>query len=220
MAARDEILGNDKSAKLRKADISQKSDFLIEGKIIAKYIGQQSLYGSLPQHVFSVGGELRALLPDTGEIVATVALPGTENIESQLDSKEMAARDVIQKVLASAGRSDGTPPLFNKILAKWVTETDLGAIKRIEFTGISNDDLTKIQTSLKETDKISSVWLREFDAQGLSVLDVETRLDNAGIQQKLSDISGGRVAVDRATENLISCKMQQAPEKKKSWWPW
>ena len=39
MAKRDEILGNAQNAKLRSADISQKSDFLIEGKIVARYVG-------------------------------------------------------------------------------------------------------------------------------------------------------------------------------------
>jgi len=218
MAARDEILGNDKTAKLRQADISQKSDFLIEGKIVARYVGQQSMYGSLPQHVFSVGGELRAIRPETGEIVATVALPGTEKVESDLDSKEMAARDVIQKVLTSAGTN--TPPPFNKILARWVVEADLGAMKRIEFTGISSQDFEKIQGILKETEKVNAVWPREFDSQGMSVLDIETRLDNPTIQKILSDASGGRITVDRATDNMISCNFNVEAEKKKSWWPW
>jgi hypothetical protein len=204
MAARDAILGNDKNAKLRSAGISQKSDFLIEGNIVARYVGKQSFFGSLPQHVFSVGGELRAIRPETGEVVAVTALPGTENVESDLDSKEMAARDVIQKVLSTAGKNQGTPPLFNKILARWVTETDLGAMKRLEFSGISSDDFQKIQTDFADTEKISAVWPREFDSQGLSVLDVETRLDNMGLGQEITKATGGRVTLDRSTENLLA----------------
>jgi hypothetical protein len=204
MAARDAILGNDKNAKLRSAGISQKSDFLIEGNIVARYVGKQSFYGSLPQHVFSVGGELRAIRPETGEVVAVAALPGTENVESDLDSKEMAARDVIQKVLSTAGKNQGTPPLFNKILARWVTETDLGAMKRLEFSGISSDDFQKIQTDFADTEKISAVWPREFDSQGLSVIDVETRLDNIGLGQEITKATGGRVKLDRSTENLLA----------------
>jgi hypothetical protein len=204
MATRDAILGNDKNAKLRSAGISQKSDFLIEGNIVARYVGKQSFFGSLPQHVFSVGGELRAIRPETGEVVAVAALPGTENVESDLDSKEMAARDVIQKVLSTAGKNDGTPPLFNKILARWVTETDLGAMKRLEFTGISSEDFQKIQTDFADTEKISAVWPREFDSQGLSVIDVETRLDNMGLGQEITKATGGRVKLDRSTENLLA----------------
>jgi len=236
MAARDAILGNDKNAKLRSAGISQKSDFLIEGNIVARYVGRQSFYGSLPQHVFSVGGELRAIRPETGEVVAVAALPGTENVESELDSKEMAARDVIQKVLSTAGKNDGTPPLFNKILARWVTETDLGAIKRLEFSGINSDDFQKIQTDFADTEKISAVWPREFDSQGLSVLDVETRLDNIGLGQEITKATGGRMKLDRSTENLLAFNADgsksvpdsatgaaqgdaKPEEKKSSWWP-
>lgn len=218
MAARDEILGNDKTAKLRKADISQKADFLIEGKVVARYVGQQSSYGSLPQHVFSVGGELRAIRPETGEIVATAALPGTERVESDLESKEMAARDVIQKVLAGTGK---TSNIFNKILARWVTETDLGAIKRLEFTGISSEGWQKLQAAMKDTDKISAVWPREFDAQGISNLDIETRLDNPGIEAIVTKATEGHYATDRATDNLIAFKPgTPTDQKKKSWWQW
>jgi hypothetical protein len=228
MAARDAILGNDKNAKLRSAGISQKSDFLIEGNIVARYVGKQSFFGSLPQHVFSVGGELRAIRPETGEVVAVTALPGTENVESDLDSKEMAARDVIQKMLAKAG-TGGTPPLFNKIIAAWVTETDLGSKKRLEFTGISSDDFQKIQTDFVDTEKISAVWPREFDSQGISVLDVETRLDNIGLGQEITKATGGRMKLDRSTENLLAFNANGAgtaaqgdakpEEKKSSWWP-
>lgn len=221
MAKRDEILGNERNAKLRAADVSQKSDFLIEGKIVARYVGQQSIYGSLPQHVFSVGGELRAIRPETGEIVATAALPGTENVESELEVKEMAARDVIQKVLASTGKQGGVPPLFSKVIARWVAESDLGAIKRLEFTGIPNEEFQKIQTILKDTEKISSVWPREFDAQGISVIDIETRLDNSSIDQEVKDASGNKVSMDRATDNLLAFKYNSEPTKssKKGWWP-
>lgn len=228
MAARDAILGNDKNAKLRSAGISQKSDFLIEGNIVARYVGQQSFYGSLPQHVFSVGGELRAIRPETGEVVAVAALPGSESVESELESKEMAARDVIQKTLTKIG-DGGTPPLFNKILARWVTETDLGAMKRLEFTGISSDDFQKIQTDFADTEKVSAVWPREFDSQGISVLDVETRLDNIGLGQEVTKATGGRMKLDRSTENLLAFNSSgtgsaapaaqgDAPSSDKPWW--
>ena len=95
-------------------------------------------------------------------------------------------------------------PLFNKILARWVIETDLGAIKRLEFSGISSEDFQKIQTDFADTEKISAVWPREFDSQGISVLDVETRLDNMGLGQEVTKATSGRVKLDRSTENLLA----------------
>lgn len=202
-AARDEILGDQTDARIRRADITQKADFLIEGKIVARYVGQQSFFGSLPQHVFSVGGELRALRPETGEVVVAVALPGTEKIESDLESKELAARDIIQKVL-NKGRSKGElPPLMNRIFAQWVTECDMGGLKRIEFSRINNEDFRTIEMHLKEHDKIGAVWPREFDSKGISAMDVETRLDSAALGADVVKGSNGSVSLDRYTESLI-----------------
>lgn len=223
MAARDAILGNEKTAQLRSADISQKSDFLVEGRIVARYVGQQSFYGSLPQHVFSVGGELRAVRPETGEIVAVETLVGSENIESDLESKEMAARDVIQKALTRVGKGKGgAPPLFNKILARWITETDLGTMKRLEFVGIPMEEFQKVQTSLSDAEKVSALWTREFDSQGISVIDIETRLDNVAIGEEVIRILNGNAKLDRSTDNLISFKMVENSSEsntKKGWWP-
>ena len=206
-AARDEIVGSDRTAKLRRADVPQKCDFQIQGKVVAKYVGQQSFYGGLPQHVYAIGGEMRAIRPDTGEIVATCALPGTENVESDLESKEMAARDVIQKVLSKGGKAGELPPLFNKIVARWITETDLGAIKRIEFAEVSNEEFQKSAAFLGENDKISAVWVREFDSKGISVIDVETRLDGGALGQVISKGSGDKLLLDHFTGNLVSCRL-------------
>lgn len=222
-AARDEIVGNDRTAKLRRADVTQKCDFQIHGKVVAKYVGRQSFYGSLPQHVFAVGGELRAIRPDTGEIVVTCALPGTESIESELDSKEMAARDVIQRILSGGGRGGELPPLFNKIVARWITETDLGAIKRIEFAEVGNEEFQKAASFLSENEKISAVWVREFDSKGISVIDVETRLDGGSLGQVLANGSVNKLQLDHFTGNLISCRMTAStplPKKKSGFWSW
>jgi hypothetical protein len=102
------------------------------------------------------------------------------------------------------GDGEAPPTILNKILARWVTETDLGAMKRLEFSGISSDDFQKIQTDFADTEKISAVWPREFDSQGISVLDVETRLDNIGLGQEVTKATSGRSKLDRSTENLIA----------------
>ena len=221
-AKRDALLGDQMDSKIRESDISQKSDFAIEGKIVAKYVGQQSFYGSLPQHVYSVGGELRAIRPETGEVVAAVSLPGTENIESELESKQMAARDVIQKVLSKAPRKGDLPPLMSQIFARWVTECDLGALKRVEFSKLGNEQYQKISEQLKGHDKVAAVWQREFDSKGISTLDVESRLDAATLGSEIAKYSGDSLNIDRYTDNFVSfvaAPPKPATSKKKWWWP-
>ncbi|MDB2497347.1 hypothetical protein N9X25_09400 [Verrucomicrobiales bacterium] len=211
-AARDEIVGDQTDARLRKSDITQKADFLIEGKIVAQYLGQQSFFGSLPQHVFSVGGELRALRPETGEVVVAVALPGTEKIESDLSSKELAARDIIQKLLNKGMSKGELPPLMNRIVAQWVTECDLGSLKRLEFSRIGSEDFRAIEMRLKEHDKIGAVWPREFDSKGISSMDVETRMDSSALGSNVVNSSNGSVSIDRYTESLVVFESgQQGP---------
>jgi hypothetical protein len=77
-------------------------------------------------------------------------------------------------------------------------------MKRLEFFSISSEDFQKIQTDFADTEKISAVWPREFDSQGISVLDVETRLDNIGLGQEVTKATSGRTKLDRSTENLLA----------------
>jgi hypothetical protein len=119
--------------------------------------------------------------------------------------------------------------ILGKILARRVTETDLGAMKRLKFSGISAEDFQKLQTDFADTEKISAVWPREYDSQGLSVLDVETRLDNMGLGQEVTKATGGRMKLDRSTENLLAFNANgagtaapaaqgDAPAGDKPWW--
>ena len=214
MAARDEILGNERAARLRSAGVTQQSDFLIEGNVTVHSMGRQSAgpgdlqapYKSDPTHVFSVGGELKVLVPDTGELVVSVVLQGNESIESELVSAEMAARDVIQKVLSGA-REKGQSPLFSKLLARWVADNDLGSVKRLEFEAITSPQYQHLRGLLGVAEKVSAVWPRQFDAQGLSVIDVETRLDAGALGVLLGEMSRGQISVSRATQHLVSCRV-------------
>ncbi len=83
-------------------------------------------------------------------------------------------------------------------------KTTLGAMKRLEFTGISSEDYQKIQTDFADTERISAVWPREFDSQDISILDVETRLDNMGLGQEVTKATSGRAKLDRSTADFSS----------------
>jgi len=229
-AARDELLGDTNSAKFRQADISQKADFIIQGKITGRYAGQESIYGSAPQHDFEMGAELRAIRPDTGEIVASVIIPSTDKYDSDLQTKEMAAREIINKVLNGKGTAEapGAWAVFNKIFARWMTEIDCGTVKRLEFSDISSEDFQKVQSDLRNADKVSAVWQREFDSKAKSIVDIETRLTAAEVQPIITKSIGEKVELDRSTENYLqyrptttSVQTEKSSEKKgKGFFDW
>ncbi len=204
-ASRDEILGNTQSANFRKAGVSQKADFVIQGKITGRYAGQEALFGSLPQHCFEMGAELRAIRPDSGEVVASVLVPASNKYNSELQTKEMAAREILFKVLdgKKGGKEAGGGALFTKIFARWLVELDCGSLKRVELTKIGSADFQKLQIGLKANDKVGAVWEREFDSRAASLIDVETRLTGADLRARVQTILGDAVELDRATENYL-----------------
>jgi hypothetical protein len=200
-------------------------DFEITGDLTLRHTGRETLHGSPPQNVFTLQGTLRAIKTDTREILAIDTLSGPNKIPSPLPEPAEAHLDALQQALRPA-ESDGVPAILGKILARWVTETDLGAMKRLEFSGISAEDFQKLQTDFADTEKISAVWPREFDSQGLSVLDVETRLDNIGLGQEITKATAGRMKLNRSTENLLAfnasgtapANQGDAPADDKPWW--
>ncbi|MBM3887641.1 MAG: hypothetical protein FJ388_00800, partial [Verrucomicrobia bacterium] len=120
LAARDDLTGERRAAAWRRADLAQKSDFIIEAKVTGKYIGRQSFYGSLPVHRFTLAADLRAIRPDNGVVLAAVTIPGRDT-DSGLESADQAARDAMQKLLTGDPRAKhpGAMTLFRKILANW-----------------------------------------------------------------------------------------------------
>ena len=185
-------------------DPATRADFVIEGEVAMKYLGRETLHGRPPQHSFAATGIIRAVRGDTGEVIVVDNLSGKNSVGGTAFAKEDAAREALDLVARPNGNAEAPPTILNKILARWVTETDLGAMKRLEFTGISSEDFQKIQTDFADTEKISAVWPREFDSQGISVLDVETRLDNIGLGQEVTKATSGRAKLDRSTENLLA----------------
>jgi hypothetical protein len=205
-------------------------DFEITGDLTLRHTGRETLHGSPPQNVFTLQGALRAIKLDTGEVLAIAPFEASRKIPSPLPELPEARQDALERALRPP-ETDGVPSILGKILARWVTETDLGAIKRLEFSGINSDDFQKIQTDFADTEKVSAVWPREFDSQGLSVLDVETRLDNIGLGQEITKATAGRMKLDRSTENLLAFNASgtgsaapaagaqgDAPAGDKPWW--
>ena len=139
---------------------------------------------------------------DTGEVVALDTLANLREIGSPVLEVPDAAPDAMERALRPE-ESDRIPSILGKIIARWVAETDLGMIKRIQISGITSENFRDISAGLAETEKISAVWPRDFDAQGISVIDVETRLDSIALAQEVTKASGNRLAIDRSTENFL-----------------
>jgi hypothetical protein len=178
-------------------------DFQILGDLSLRSTGRQTLNGSAPQNMFAARGALRAIRADTGDIVVSDSLASLREIGSPLLEIPDAENDALERALRHE-QTDGVPSILGKIIARWVTETDLGSVKRLEFSGITADDFQKIRSHLSEANKISAVWSREYDSRGISVLDVETRLDNMGLGQEITKATGGRTKLNRSTENLLA----------------
>jgi hypothetical protein len=178
-------------------------DFQILGEISLRHNGRQTLNARPPENVFACRGLLRAVRTDTGEVVALDTLSELRNIGSPVLEIPDAANDALERAFRP-NDNDGVPPILGKVIARWVAETDLGATKRIQLSGITSEEFQSLSAALAEREKISAVWPREFDSQGISVLDVETRLDNMGLGQEITKATGGRVKLDRSTENLLA----------------
>ena len=185
-------------------DPASRADFVIEGEVAMKYLGRETLHGRPPQHSFAATGTIRAVRGDTGEVIAVDNLSGKNSVGGTAFAKQDAAREALDLVARPNGDGKAPPTILNKILARWVTETDLGAMKRLEFSSISTEDFQKIQTHLADIEKISAVWPREFDSQGISVLDVETRLDNTSLAQEVTKATNSRTKLNRSSENSLS----------------
>ncbi|MCX7826844.1 MAG: hypothetical protein N2689_14995 [Verrucomicrobiae bacterium] len=212
LARRDDLTGERQTAAWRRADLAQKADFIVEAKVAGRYAGRQSLYGALPVHRFSLSADLRAIRPDTGAVLASVPMAGRD-IASPLESPEQAARDAVRQLLDGdpRSRSEGAIMLFRRIITNWMTELDLGTMMRLEFAHISDAEFGAVGKTLAATPKITSVRPREFDSRGISTMDVESRLDAAGLKDLVLKALGNAFVLDRLTENYLQFVRAKPP---------
>jgi len=189
-----------RSLNLPVAQRAEDSDILIEGEVALKPLGRETLHGSGPKHVFAPRGSLRAVRPDTGELVTVQNFSGSDRASSSLPGEQEAAGEALEEALRGGGEM---PVILAKTLSAWVVETDLGALKRLEFLEIGRPEFEKIVSALSQADKVSAVWPREFDASGKSTIDVETRLDNAGLAQKVAKASDHNQELGRSSGQVL-----------------
>jgi hypothetical protein len=184
------------------SDGQNTADYFVEAQITANLERIETIGANPTARVFSIACELRALDPETKTLVAVASFGSDRVHKSILPSDDAAQRDAIKKLL-TAPAPDGGMRFFEKLLARWVSELDLGSVKRLEFSGITSEDFEKIQTTLTDTDKVGAVWPREFNANGKSVIDVETRLDNMALGKEVSKASVSHLSIVNMAKNRM-----------------
>lgn len=207
MSKRAALLGRDNEAAFRRDGIMDTCDYIIEGSVIGEHLGDQSLYGSLPKQHFSLAVNLKVIDAATGNVVVVENPPARDLLIGGADSVDVAAREAVRSVLdgqANDKKTDAGWKLFRRLFAHWTAELDLGSTVRLDFTQASLDTANKLRDSLSKEPQIGAVWIRSVDAAGISVFDVESRLDTTTLASKVEQVMGGAFHLDRSGARYLS----------------
>lgn len=210
-ALRAELLGDDFESKVKKAGIQSTSDFKILAKVKGQVGQMKEPFPDVKVRDVALGVDLQAVWTDTGEVAATVSLPTTYHKgESQMnlpfDMPQQLVRHYLEASLTGtepAFKENNGYNLFRRIIAKWITELDLGAKIQIELKQIDKDNLDKLMAALEKTPSISYVWRREFDRRLYSVIEIETRLTAEQVEDAVLKNLNGKYVTETATKRRL-----------------
>jgi hypothetical protein len=190
-----------------------KFDFVIRGKVEGKY----QVFNNDADNPFSISATFDAICPETNEIIASVNLTPNGTHKTKIESPQLAAKSVLEKCLNGSGQDgdEGALILFRRIFARWAADLDLGRKVRLEITNIDNKTLRPFLEKLSSTDKIHAVNKREYNANGKTIIDLETRLNADELSKCLTSELNNEFLVDYETENLVSLVKDQTPRWKK-----
>ena len=197
---RDKLLGRNRSSSYREAGIRDNYDFVIDAEISGACNGKSEVYGIATRR-FSLGADLGAAYPN-GNAIAQVTIPGREIDIARVSDENQAARSALQKVLGDeSGRNFRA--LLMRVLASWVAEFDSGAKITVEFPEISRDLFDEVVRGLREAKGVNSVYVREFDDQLKSVIEVESNLKAYDLAGMISSLAGNRLKTEHTTSDYI-----------------
>ncbi|MDD5597163.1 MAG: hypothetical protein PHV82_04420 [Victivallaceae bacterium] len=197
---RDMLLEKGDSAAYRMSGVRENYDFVIDAGIFGAYNGESELYGVTTQR-FSLGADLGAVYPG-GNAIAQVTIPGCEMNIAQVTDKTQAARSALQKILSGdSGRNFRS--LLMRILASWISEFDTGAKITVELPGVSHELFTEIVDGLREAKGVNAVYIREFNEQLKSIIEVESNLAAYDLGSLTSSLSGGRLAAAHSGSDFV-----------------
>jgi len=206
-AKRAEILGDTLDMKVKRAGITSTCDMKIEAKVTGSVGPVKEPFPDMKTRDIDLGVELKAVWADTGETIATVSMPTKlfKDCDGSFSAQQLA-RACLAKALSGEDpdfKNVNAYKLFQKIIAKWTTELDLGAKIRLEFKQIDKPALDKLMEELKKNKDISYVWRREFDARLFSVLEIETRLSSEQTEDLVLKCIGKNFTADQVSKKNL-----------------
>lgn len=207
MAKRAAILGRDKEAAIRGEGVMDTADYLIEGTVIGESMGSQSIYGSLPKPKFSLAVNLKVIDAATGNVVVVETPESRDLLISGASSTDTAAREAVRLLLdgdSKEKRSDAGWKIFRRLFAHWNTELDLGQTVRLDLAQAGLNTISKLKEELSKESQVGAVWIRSVDAEGIGVVDVESRLDTLALASRVEQILNGAYHLDRSGARFLS----------------
>ncbi len=197
-AAREDLLGDGRTAALRRAGASAAADMLIRVRTAAEVGAPEAVYGGRLRPA-SLNLDLMACRTDSAEILVRRSPPAVK-LTSSGASPEAALADALKRHLAE-GAADA---FLRGLLVRWVTELDLGTLIRIEIRGVGRERWRAVSASLRDSPGVTSVWERDFDARHLSLLDVESRMTAERLADRVGALLGTAFRADKVTSAYLA----------------
>ncbi len=196
----DMMSGKIDSAIYRKAGIRENFDFVIDADVNGEYNGASELYGITTRR-YSIGADLAATYPN-GNLIAQIALPSKETDIARVSGPEQAARSALMSYLGGE-KGRNFRALLMSVLSAWISEFDTGRKIMVEISGIERKSLDKLMTDLRCSAGITAIYLREFDSENKSTIEVASLLEPFNLSVLLEKAGSRQLKTERVTADYI-----------------
>lgn len=207
-AERAKLLGRSQESKLRGAGIISNADYILEGTVTAEAAEPTTLYGT-QRRMCSVDLGVKIVDAVTRQVVVSDTMEARRFALEGALSPDIACREAVRRALEeSPDDNDARPGMrpIRMLFTHWIAEMDLGSLFRVEVSGLGLDQAETLQTALTNREKIGAVWVRSIDPAGVSVIDVESRLDGMALSKTLIQSLGGDFDLDRSDNRYLSLR--------------
>ncbi len=206
LAKRAQNLGREQEAQQRAEGIVSACDYLIEGEVEGSNAGKASFYGSKAMQNYSLTMTVRVIDAATGNVLLSENQPARDIRIKDVSSDTAAAREAVRQLMEGSPRiehSDLGWRVIRSLFACWASELDLGAVMKLEFTGMDVAKADALKNALEGKSGLGAVWIRSVDPVGISVIDCESRLDATNLA-KLVEASLPGYKLDRSEKRYLS----------------